>query len=159
MGKIEAKREFLLDIVEQIVRPEIRDLVNAGASWIQIDEPAVTTHPEPQEMELFVEAWNETVKGFNCKFSEHTYDPSEIGYKVLAEYAPKLDKCDQLALEFANRDTSRLGVEESSREGYGDLKHFVDAGFSGEYGVGVARVYDFTGNVSAGAGESVGSDL
>src|SRR5260370_42198562 len=46
--KIEAKREFLLDIVEQVVRPEIRDLVNAGASWIQIDEPSVNTHPQPQ---------------------------------------------------------------------------------------------------------------
>ncbi len=43
--KIEAKREFLHDIVEEIIRPEIRDLVNAGASWIQIDEPAVTTSP------------------------------------------------------------------------------------------------------------------
>jgi 5-methyltetrahydropteroyltriglutamate--homocysteine methyltransferase len=157
--KIEAKREFLLDIVEQIIRPEIRDLVDAGASWIQIDEPAVTTHPEPQEMELFVEAWNETVKGFGCKFSDHTCYPSEIGYKVLAEYAPKLDNCDQLALEFANRDTSRLGLDDDSREGYSDLKHFVDAGFSGEFGLGVAHVHDFTGNVSSGAGQSVGRDL
>ena len=157
--KIEAKREFLLDVVEQIIRPEIRDLVNAGTSWIQIDEPAVTTHPEPQEMELFVEAWNETVKGFNCKFSDHTCYPSEIGYKVLAEYAPKLDKCDHLALEFANRDTSLLGVDDDSREGYRDLKHFVDAGFNGEFGLGVAHVHDFTGNVSPEAGQAVGRDL
>ena len=157
--KIEAKREFLHDIVEQVVRPEIRDLVNAGASWIQIDEPAVTTHPEPQEMELFIEAWNETVRGFSCKFSDHTCYPSEIGYKVLAEYAPKLDKCDQLALEFANRDTSRLGVDENSREGYSDLKHFVDAGFTGEFGLGVAHVHDFTGSVSSDAGQVAGRDL
>jgi 5-methyltetrahydropteroyltriglutamate--homocysteine methyltransferase len=157
--KIEAKREFLLDIVEHVIRPEIRDLVNAGASWIQIDEPAVTTHPEPQEMELFVEVWNETVRGFSCKFSDHTCYPSEIGYKVLAEYAPKLDKCDHLALEFANRDNSRLGVDEDSREGYSDLKHFVDAGFNGEFGLGVAHVHDFTGNVSSGAGQSLGRDL
>src|SRR5947199_1804579 len=102
--KQEAKREFLLDFVEQVIRPEIRDLVDAGASWIQIDEPAITTHPEPADMELFVEGWNETVKGFNCKFSDHTCYPSEIGYKVLAKYAPKLDKCSQLALELANPD-------------------------------------------------------
>src|SRR6266702_2174845 len=87
--KQEAKREFLLDFVEQVIRPEIRDLVDAGASWIQIDEPAITTHPEPADMDLFVEGWNETVRGFNCKFSDHTCYPSEIGYKVLAEYAPK----------------------------------------------------------------------
>jgi 5-methyltetrahydropteroyltriglutamate--homocysteine methyltransferase len=159
MRRIDAKREFLLDIVAEVLRPEIRDLVDAGASWIQIDEPAVTTHPEPQEMELFVEAWNETVKGFSCKFSNHTCYPSEIGYKVLAEYTPKLDKCDQLALEFANRDTSRLGVDERSREGYSDLKHFVDAGFNGEFGIGATHVHDFTGNVSSGAGQVMGRDI
>ena len=157
--KIEARREFLLDLVEQVLRPEIQELVDAGASWIQIDEPAVTTHPEPLEMDLFVEAWNETVRGFNCKFSDHTCYPSEIGYKVLAQYAPKLDKCDQLALEFANRDSSRLGVDEKSREGYQDIHHFVDAGYTGEFGLGVAHVHDFTGSVSAGAGQHIGKNI
>ena len=157
--KIEARREFLLDLVEQVLRPEIRDLVNAGASWIQIDEPAITTHPERQEMDLFVEAWNETVRGFNCKFSDHTCYPSEIGYKVLAQYSPKLDKCDQLALEFANRDSSRLGVDEHSREGYRDLQYFVDAGYAGEFGLGVAHVHDFTGTVSPGAGQHIGRNI
>ncbi|HZY47466.1 MAG TPA: hypothetical protein VFE96_06680 [Candidatus Bathyarchaeia archaeon] len=157
--RFDARREFLLDIVEQIIRPEIRDLVRAGASWIQIDEPAITTHPEAQEMELFVEAWNETVRGFSCKFSDHTCYPSEIGYKILSEYAPKLDKCDHLALEFANRDSSRLGVDKESRDGYIDLKHFVENGFSGEFGLGVAHVHDFTGSVAEGAGQSVGRDL
>src|SRR2546426_5935218 len=152
--KIEAKREFLQDIVEQVVRPEIRDLVNAGASWIQIDEPAVTAHPEPQEMELFVEAWNETVRGFSCKFSDHTCYPSEIGYKVLAEYAPKLDKCDQLALEFANRDGTSLGVDARHREGYRDLEYFIENGFEGEFGVGVVHVHDFSGQVPSDAGRA-----
>src|SRR5881396_3785241 len=152
--KIEAKREFLLDIVEQIIRPEIRDLVDAGATWIQIDEPAVTTHPEPQEMELFVDAWNETVKGFNCKFSDHTCYPSEIGYKVLAEYAPKLDKCSQLALEFANRDGTSLGVDAKHREGNRDLQYFIENGFEGEFGVGVVHVHDFSGHVPPDAGRA-----
>ncbi len=157
--KLEARREFILDLVEQVIRPEIQDLVEAGASWVQIDEPAVTTHPEPEEMELFVEAWNETVRGFNCKFSDHTCYPSEIGYKVLAEYAPKLDRCDQLALEFANRDSSRLGANEKAREGYSDLKHFIDAGYQGEFGLGVTHVHDFTGDVSADAGQHVGRNI
>ncbi|HEY4823152.1 MAG TPA: hypothetical protein VIH83_05680, partial [Candidatus Bathyarchaeia archaeon] len=144
--KQEARREFLLDMVEKVIRPEIRDLLDAGASWIQIDEPAVTTHPEAFDMELFVEAWNETVRGFNCKFSNHTCYPSEIGYKILAEYAPKLDKCSQLALEFANRDNPRLGAEEAVREGYRALRQFVEKGFDGEFGVGVVHVHDFTGD-------------
>src|SRR5437879_12606835 len=35
--KQEAKREFLLDFVQQVIRPEIRDLVDTGAEWLQID--------------------------------------------------------------------------------------------------------------------------
>ncbi len=157
--KIEARREFLLDMVEKVLRPEISDLVNAGASWIQIDEPAVTTHPEPVEMGLFVEAWNETVRGFNCKFSNHTCYPSEIGYKILAEYAPKLDKCSQLALEFANRDSSKLGVEDGAREGFQSLRGFVDNGFDGEFGLGVVHVHDFSGDVPSSAGSVIGRNI
>ena len=153
--KQEARREFLLDMVEKVIRPEIRGLLDAGASWIQIDEPAVTTHPEAFDMELFVEAWNETVRGFNCKFSNHTCYPSEIGYKILAEYAPKLDKCSQLALEFANRDNPRLGTEEEVREGYRALLQFVENGFDGEFGVGVVHVHDFTGDADPKAGRVV----
>src|SRR5437879_1466334 len=100
-----------VEMDEQVLRPEIRDLVDAGAEWIQIDEPAITTHPEPADMDLFVEGWNETVRGFNCKFSDHTCYPSEIGYKVLSQYAPKLDKCTHLALEFANRTGTNQGVD------------------------------------------------
>ncbi len=157
--RIEGKREFLLDLVEQIIRPEIRDLVQAGAEWIQIDEPAVTTHPEKPEMDLFVESWNETVRGFNCKFSDHTCYPSEIGYRVLSEYAPKLDKCSQLALEFANRDTSKLGNDDRSRIGYSDLKHFVENGYEGEYGVGAVHVHDFSGEVPLESGKRLPRDI
>jgi 5-methyltetrahydropteroyltriglutamate--homocysteine methyltransferase len=158
-GRIEGKREFLLDLVEQVIRPEIRDLVQAGAEWIQIDEPAVTTHPEPAEMDLFVESWNETVRGFNCKFSDHTCYPSEIGYEILSEYAPSLNKCSQLALEYANRDTPRLGTDDQSRIGYSDLKHFVDNGYEGEYGVGVVHVHDYSGEVGSGAGKRLTRDI
>ncbi len=157
--KVEARREFLLDMVEKVLRPEIADLINAGASWIQIDEPAVTTHPEPVEMEMFVEAWNETVRGFACKFSNHTCYPSEIGYKILAQYAPKLDKCSQLALEFANRDSPKLGTMDSVREGYESLRGFVENGFDGEFGVGVVHVHDFAGDVPANSGTVTGRNI
>ena len=157
--KQEAKREFLLDFVEQVIRPEIRDLVDAGAEWIQIDEPAITTHPEPADMDLFVEGWNETVRGFKCKFSDHTCYPSEIGYKVLAQYAPRLDKCTHLALEFANRDGTSLGVDAKHREGYRDLEYFIQNGYDGEFGVGVVHVHDFSGHVPAGSGKEAGRNI
>jgi len=59
-----AREEMLYDLVENVVRPELRALVEAGARRIQIDEPALTTKPE--EVELYVEAFNEMVKGIDC---------------------------------------------------------------------------------------------
>ncbi|MBS7633835.1 hypothetical protein KEJ15_09545 [Candidatus Bathyarchaeota archaeon] len=134
--KLEAKRALLLDIIKNVVRPEIRRLVDAGAQWIQIDEPAATTFQSDEEMTLFVDSFNETVKGFNSIFSLHN---CYSNYKILAKYAGRLQNCSQLALEFANRDTGQIGRRE--RIGYRDLELFEECGFRGNYGVGVIDVH------------------
>ncbi|MCL6579439.1 MAG: hypothetical protein K6T73_08660 [Candidatus Bathyarchaeota archaeon] len=135
--KLEAKHEFLFDLINEVVRPEIRNLIDAGAEWIQIDEPAATTDPTEEEMELFVESFNATVKGFNCTFSLHN---CYSNYGILAKYACKLRNCSQLTLEFANRDNQKTGVGDV-RVGYKELKLFEDYGFRGKYGVGVVDVH------------------
>src|SRR2546426_938131 len=125
----------------------------------QIDEPALTTHPERAELEMFVEAWNETVKGFNCKFSDHTCYPNEVGYRLLAEYTPELEKCSQLTLEFANRDSPELGIDGGAREGYQALRYFVDNGYDGEFGIGAIHVHDYTGVAPKQSGLVSGRDI
>jgi 5-methyltetrahydropteroyltriglutamate--homocysteine methyltransferase len=87
-------------------------------------------------MELFVEAFNETVRGFNCTFSLHN---CYSNYRILAKYASQLRNCSQLALEFANRDSRQAGIDE--RVGYKELKFFEDYGFHGKYGLGVVDVH------------------
>ncbi|MEM3730220.1 MAG: hypothetical protein QW667_04605 [Candidatus Bathyarchaeia archaeon] len=136
--KFEAKREFLFDFIKEVARPELNKLIDAGATWIQIDEPAATTNPSDMEMKLFVEAFNETVKGLNCTFSLHN---CYSNYKVLARYACELKNCSQLALEFANRDSCKPGMEEEKRVGYREIKLFEESGFKGNYGVGVIDVH------------------
>lgn len=135
--KTVARREFIFDLIKEVIRPEISRLIDAGAKWIQIDEPAATTNPSAEEMELFVDAFNETVRGFNCTFSLHN---CYSNYKILAKYASQLRNCSQLALEFANRDSRQVGIGET-RIGYKELKFFEDYGFRGKYGLGVVDVH------------------
>jgi 5-methyltetrahydropteroyltriglutamate--homocysteine methyltransferase len=146
--KLEGRRDFLLDLVDAVYRPEIRALVEAGAEWIQVDEPALTSRPEDEEMRLFVEAWNRMVEGFPCRFSLHN---CYSDYRLLARFAPQLKKCSQLALEFANRDSLALGVTGEARPGYQDLRHFVEWGYEGEFGLGLLHVHRYDGGGSSHA--------
>lgn len=146
---LDSRREFILDLVRNALRPEIERLVKNGGTWIQIDEPAITTRPDEDEMEIFVEATNALTKGFsNCTFSLHN---CYSDYRLLARYSTRLKDIDQLALEFANRDTTNLGIDSDSRPGYADLKHFENEGYRGDFGLGVTHVHDYNGPAGNGA--------
>jgi len=127
--KEQAKREFLLDIANEMLRPNLESLVRAGARWVQIDEPALATRPE--DIPLFVEAFNECTHGINCKFSVHI---CYSNYQSLYPHILELKNCSQLALEFANRDTSRQSA-------YEQLRLMKDAGDTREIGLGVLDVH------------------
>src|SRR5487761_472406 len=145
----EARRNFILDLVRDALRPEVKNLIENGANWIQIDEPAITTRPDREEMELFVEATNELTRGFDgCVFSVHN---CYSDYRLLAHYAPKLKDITQLALEFANRDGTNLGLSIDERRGYADLQYFETEGYTGGFGLGVTHVHDYSGEPGNGA--------
>ncbi|MGD0424426.1 MAG: hypothetical protein ABSA92_13370 [Candidatus Bathyarchaeia archaeon] len=127
--KQEAKREFLLDIANELLRPNIESLVGAGARWIQIDEPALATRPE--DVPLFVEAFNECTRGVNCKLSVHI---CYSNYQSLYPHILELKNCSQFALEFANRDSSRQSA-------YEQLRLMKDSGDTREIGLGVVDVH------------------
>lgn len=148
-AKRKAMRELVFAITERVLRPEVEELIKEGATSIQIDEPAATTHPDRQEMELFVESFNMLTKGYPVKFSLHN---CYSDYKVLAQYAPDLKNCDQLTLEFANRDSLNLGVGDFDRPGYMDLKLFIQNGYIGKFGIGVLHVLDYEGTVTKWVG-------
>jgi 5-methyltetrahydropteroyltriglutamate--homocysteine methyltransferase len=127
--KFEAKRDFVVDVAKQIISPNLKALVNAGAEWIQVDEPALTT--KPHEVPFFVEAYNACTQGLACKLSLHVCFSD---YRVLYPHILELKNCSQLALEFANRDDDR-------RSGYDQLKLLNEFGDSREIGLGVADVH------------------
>lgn len=145
----DARRKFILDLVKNALRPELKLLVESGVTWIQIDEPAITTRPDPDEMDLFVEATNALTRGFSgCTFSLHN---CYSDYNLLARYSTRLKNISQLALEFANRDSTNLGTDAKSRPGYSDLNQFEKEGYNGGFGLGVTHVHDFSGVPGNGA--------
>jgi 5-methyltetrahydropteroyltriglutamate--homocysteine methyltransferase len=127
--KFEAKRDFVIDVAKQVITPNLKALASAGAEWIQIDEPALTTKPE--EVPFFVEAFNECTRGIRCKLSLHVCFSD---YRVLYPHILELNNCSQLALEFANRDDDQRGA-------YDQLKLLNEYGDGREVGLGVADVH------------------
>jgi 5-methyltetrahydropteroyltriglutamate--homocysteine methyltransferase len=128
--KSEAKRDFVLDVAEEVIRPNLESLEKAGAEWIQLDEPALTTKPD--EVPFFVEAFNACTEGVACKLSVHI---CYSDYRLLYPHILDLRNCSQLALEFANRDSEQ-------REGYDQLRLLKEYDDRREVGLGVADVHD-----------------
>src|SRR5918997_6548022 len=65
--RTEPRWRFGVDAARDVVRPNVLGLVEAGATWVQIDEPAATTRPE--EIPLVVETFNATREGVNARAS------------------------------------------------------------------------------------------
>lgn len=133
----EARRELLLDVAENVLRPTVEALVDAGAEWIQMDEPAVTTKPD--EVDLWVEAFEAVTEGIDAKMSCHICFSD---YTALFPDVLELSNCDQLALEFANRDAGEVGVGDDKRPGYADLQLFADHDADLDVGLGVVSIHD-----------------
>jgi 5-methyltetrahydropteroyltriglutamate--homocysteine methyltransferase len=129
--KYEAKRELVLDIGKEIIRPNLKALVKAGADYIQVDEPALTTKPD--EVEFFIEAFNEATAAIDCKLSVHI---CYSDYRTLYPRIMELKNCSQLALEFANR-----GPETKPYDQLNLLREFNDRR---EIGLGVSDVHTDT---------------
>jgi 5-methyltetrahydropteroyltriglutamate--homocysteine methyltransferase len=133
--RADARRRFLLDVAERVIRPNAAAVVEAGCEWIQIDEPALTTRPA--EVPLGVEAYNESVEGIDATVSLHVCFSD---YSLLFPHVLKLKNCLELQLEFANRDSQRLGTGGADRPGYAPLRLFKEHG-GPSVGLGVLDIH------------------
>jgi len=97
-------KDELASELAKIINIEIKKLEEVGALYVQIDEPALTSHPD--EMDWAIDVINEAVKGVNIKVGLHV---CYSNYKVLKPYFDEL-KVSQLALEFANRGFRDLNI-------------------------------------------------
>ena len=132
-----AREELVLEIARELVRPNIASLIKKGATWIQIDEPAATT--VPGEIPLFVQSFNESIKGLKgAEFSVHL---CYSDYRLLFPDIREMENCAQYSLEFANKDLKELGVSEAARPGYGVLKLFRENNILSRIGLGVVDIH------------------
>jgi len=109
--------------VAEVIHDEAEDLERAGAQYIQIDEPAISTRLD--EIDLAIEALGIVTKGLRAKTITH------ICYGNFQALAPKLMKLpvDQIDLEFANRKFELL-------DDFKKMKRFTK-----EVGLGVVDVH------------------
>ena len=134
--RAEARWRFGVDAARDVVRPNVSGLVEAGADWVQIDEPAATTRPE--EVPLVVETFNATREGINARASMHICFSD---YTSLFPHVEELDNCYELQLEFSNRDSLELGTKAEDRPGYDVLPRFKESAWDGKIGLGVIDIH------------------
>jgi 5-methyltetrahydropteroyltriglutamate--homocysteine methyltransferase len=115
-------RRALTLALAEVIANEALDLQRAGARYIQIDEPAISTRPE--ELDLAIEAMGIVTSGLKVKTISH------ICYGDFKKIYPAILKLpvDQLDLEFANSDFSNLDI-------------FSDPPFTKEIAVGVIDIH------------------
>jgi 5-methyltetrahydropteroyltriglutamate--homocysteine methyltransferase len=132
----EARRRFILDVARNLIRPNLAALIGLGATWLQIDEPGGSTDPE--ELDLFVESFNESVEGLDATFSTHLCFSD---YDLFFPAIEGMTECRQFAVGFANYDTRDLGVSDDARPGYRVIKKFRDLPYQPALGIGVLDIH------------------
>lgn len=136
-GLATARTTLLRDMAEKVIRSNLKSLIDEGCEYIQIDEPAATTHPD--EVPLFLEALNAATCDLDAHFSVHIcYSDYRLLFPHIAERAPQIW---EYALEFANRDSRETGVSDDARPGYAILKSFRRHNVQAVVGLGVVDVH------------------
>jgi 5-methyltetrahydropteroyltriglutamate--homocysteine methyltransferase len=98
------ERKDLVLALAQVIHQEVVDLEKAGARYIQIDEPALSTRQD--EIDLAIEAMRIVTYGIKAKTISHIcYGDFKTIYPKILDLA-----VDQLDLEFANSNFANLDI-------------------------------------------------
>jgi 5-methyltetrahydropteroyltriglutamate--homocysteine methyltransferase len=136
LARRQARRQFIVDVARNLIRPNVEALIGLGAAWIQIDEPGGST--EPDELDLFAESFNESVQGLDAVFSTHLCFSD---YNLFFPGIEAMTACKQYAVGFANYDERELGTTDEARPGYTVIKKFRDLSYRPALGLGVLDIH------------------
>lgn len=132
----EGRRQLIVDVARNMIRPNLESLIGLGAKWIQLDEPGGST--EPDELDLFAESFNESVRDLDAVFSTHLCFSD---YRLFFPGIEAMTACKQFAVGFANYDSRDLGVSDDSRPGYHVIRAFRDLSYRPSLGLGVLDIH------------------
>jgi 5-methyltetrahydropteroyltriglutamate--homocysteine methyltransferase len=123
-GEIYETRAAAAEAFVGILQAEIRALVEAGATIIQVDEPSAAIHPDaPADFAALFNAAIEPARG-RARLGAHLCFGNFLGRPLAPRsYAPIRDamlgfQVDELVLEFANREMAEIAI----------LREIADAG-------------------------------
>jgi 5-methyltetrahydropteroyltriglutamate--homocysteine methyltransferase len=115
-GEVYGNRNDAAEAFVPILRAELERLVDAGASFIQIDEPSPAIHPEaPADFSALFNASVEPIVG-RARIGAHLCFGNYLGRPLARRtYRPVLRamldfRVDELVLEFANREMAEVGI-------------------------------------------------
>ena len=100
-----SKADLVLDLAK-ILHRETKELEKAGCNFIQIDEPALSTHNSRDEMEIARQAIEIVTKGVKAKTAIHIcYGDFENIFPGILDF-----KIDLIDLEFTNNQFRTLDI-------------------------------------------------
>lgn len=129
-------RDTVLDEIVEMIRGEVLALAEAGASYIQLDEPALPHPPLDLGHKEAAVLINRAFEGFDGKRAVHVCFGNNAGRPFAdRRFARLMDgmqslACDQLVLEFANRQMADVELLQPLSEqfeiaaGVIDVKNF-----------------------------------
>ena len=132
----QARRDFVLQVARNLIRPNLQALIGLGARWLQVDEPGAST--EADELDLFVDSFNASVEALDATFSTHLCFSD---YNLFFPAIERMTQCRQFAVGFANYDSRDLGTDDKDRPGYQVIKKFRDLPYRPALGLGVLDIH------------------
>jgi 5-methyltetrahydropteroyltriglutamate--homocysteine methyltransferase len=115
-GQVYGHRNAAAEAFVPILRAELQGLVDAGATFIQIDEPSPAIHPDaPADFSALFNAAVEPIVG-RARIGAHLCFGNYLGRPLARRtYRPVLDamlrfRADELVLEFANREMAEVEI-------------------------------------------------
>jgi 5-methyltetrahydropteroyltriglutamate--homocysteine methyltransferase len=129
-GEVYRDRMQITEALLPIVNRELKDLVAAGVTFLQLDEPSFACRPDrPEE---FLDLIARTVEGVKAFISMHmcfgNYRGRAVGRRSYRPLFPHLAsaRVDQLALEFASREMAEVELAREIRPPMGLAVGLVD---------------------------------